>query len=160
MKHFKHYICGGGVVLNVQDKVLLLERTVERDGKARHEVRLPKGHVDEGETVEQTALREVQEESGYGDLEIIAPLGDALVTYTHKGDNVVRQEFYFLMRLTSDAPPNASPQGAEEALFQPRWVKSFAKAIRLLTYPAEQEVMLKAFRQYTFLQNSLHYLEE
>jgi 8-oxo-dGTP pyrophosphatase MutT (NUDIX family) len=49
-----------------QRYILLLDRP------GRNEVRLPKGHIDPGESVEATALRETTEESGYADLEVIA----------------------------------------------------------------------------------------
>ena len=45
-------------------RVLLIERTVD----GRHEVRLPKGHIDAGESAHQAALREVCEETGIDDL--------------------------------------------------------------------------------------------
>ena len=51
------------------DKLLVLERP------ARGEVRLPKGHVEPGEAPREAALREVREEAGYADLEIVADLG-------------------------------------------------------------------------------------
>ena len=52
----KRYETGGGVVVH-EGKVLLLDRP------KRGEVRLPKGHIDPGETPEMTALRETTEES-------------------------------------------------------------------------------------------------
>jgi 8-oxo-dGTP pyrophosphatase MutT (NUDIX family) len=139
------YATAGGVVLNRENRILLLERRVEREEGVRHEIRLPKGHIEAEESAEQAAMREVCEESGYCDLTILAPLGTALVAYTHQGNSTIRQEHYFLMRLTTEAPPQPNPQGTEELLFQPRWASDFAEAIALLTYPAEQNVMQQAF---------------
>jgi len=62
------------VVLDAQGRVLLLERDVERDGRLVHEVRLPKGHIEPGEDDRSAALREVCEESGYCDLDVLADL--------------------------------------------------------------------------------------
>jgi 8-oxo-dGTP pyrophosphatase MutT (NUDIX family) len=145
MSRIHTYATAGGVVLNPQNQILLLERHVEREEGTRHEIRLPKGHIEPDESAEQTAVREVCEESGYCDLSILAPLGEALVAYTHQGKTTLRHETYFLMRLTGNEPPTANPQGAEELLFQPRWADDFASAIALLTYPAEQAVLQKAF---------------
>lgn len=145
MSKLHFYATAGGVVLNHQNQILLLERHVEREEGSRHEIRLPKGHIEPDERAEETAVREVCEESGYCDLTLLAPLGETLVAYTHKGKATIRHEQYFLMRLATDAPPQPNPQGAEELLFQPRWVADFAEAIALLTYPAEQDVMQKAF---------------
>ena len=55
------YAAGGGVVVH-DGRVLVLRRY------SRDEIRLPKGHVDPGETVQEAALREVREESGYAGL--------------------------------------------------------------------------------------------
>ena len=61
----QRYQTAGGVVI-YQQQMLLLDRP------ARQEVRLPKGHIDPGETPAITALRETREESGYVDLTILA----------------------------------------------------------------------------------------
>lgn len=145
MIKLKSYATAGGVVLNRDNYILLLERHVEREEGSRHEIRLPKGHIESNESAELTAIREVREESGYCNLEVLALLGEALVAYIHGGESTIRHEQYFLMRLTGDAPPRPNPQGAEERLFQPRWVPDFAEAINLLTYRAEQDVLQKAF---------------
>ena len=62
----------GGVVINLaHDKVVLIGRL---DRRGRLLWSLPKGHIEEGETPEQTAVREVGEETGIVG-EIIRPLG-------------------------------------------------------------------------------------
>ena len=47
------------------DAVLLIERWIMRSGQLGFEIRLPKGHVEAGETDEQAALRETSQETGY-----------------------------------------------------------------------------------------------
>jgi 8-oxo-dGTP pyrophosphatase MutT (NUDIX family) len=47
---------GGGIVVNEQNEVLLIYRRGKWD--------LPKGKLDDGETIEECALREVKEETG------------------------------------------------------------------------------------------------
>ncbi|MCT2586509.1 NUDIX hydrolase [Actinophytocola gossypii] len=62
----------GGVVVNTErDRVVLIGRL---DRRGRLLWSLPKGHIEEGETPEQTAVREVTEETGILG-EIIRPLG-------------------------------------------------------------------------------------
>ena len=135
----KHYRAAGGVVLDPHGKVLLIERDVERGGKTVREVRLPKGHIDEGETDEQAAIRETCEESGYCSLEIAADLGEHRTEYDFKNKHYLRDERYFLMRLTSSEwrGPDVDPD-SEEALFSVKWARDLADAARLLTYDGEK----------------------
>ncbi|NUM54008.1 MAG: NUDIX domain-containing protein [Candidatus Hydrogenedentes bacterium] len=141
----KRYRAAGGVVLDSNGKVLLIERDVERDGKSIHEVRLPKGHIDDGETDEQAAIRETCEESGYCCLEIAADLGEHRVEYDFKGKHYVRAEHYFLMYLTSSEwrGPEVDPD-SEEALFSVKWAKDLAHAERILTYDSERMFAARA----------------
>jgi ADP-ribose pyrophosphatase YjhB (NUDIX family) len=141
----KEYKVAGGVVLDGDDRVLLLERTVQRDGKPFHEVRLPKGKLDPGETDEQAALREVGEESGYWDLEIIADLGTAHTEFDKPKWMVVRDDHYFLMRLASNhAAGQQMAPGSEEALFEPIWVDDLATAEAQLTFESEKQFARRA----------------
>src|SRR5690554_763046 len=61
-----NFLCieaAGGLVLNSNQEVLLIYRRGVWD--------LPKGHVEEGETIETAAIREVQEETGLMELNIL-----------------------------------------------------------------------------------------
>lgn len=135
----KHYRAAGGVVLDERGRVLLIERDVRREERLVHEIRLPKGHVDEDETDEEAALREVCEESGYCSLEIIADLGEHRTEYDFNDRHYVRDERYFLMRLTSREwrGPDVD-RDSEEALFSVRWAKDLTEAEHLLTYESEK----------------------
>ena len=92
-----YYTAAGGVLINkMGTQVLLLIRP------SRDEVRLPKGHVEKDETLVSAALREVSEESGYNDIVIIDSLGEQLVAYQYKGQQVQRTEYFYLMRAVTD----------------------------------------------------------
>ena len=93
----EYYQAAGGVIVR-DGKMLLLDRP--RLGQ----VRLPKGHVEPGESPRQTALREVREEAGYADLDIVADLGTQTSHFVlpDQDREVTREEIYFLMRLRSD----------------------------------------------------------
>ncbi len=75
----------GGVVL--LDGQLVLRRN------AKGEYLFPKGHVEEGETLEQTAIREVAEEVGV-EAEITTRLGE--ISFSYAGEDIVAA--FFLMR--------------------------------------------------------------
>ncbi len=132
------YMAAGGVLTNpAMTAVLLLIRP------ARDEVRLPKGHVEPGEDVAQTALREVAEEAGYDDLEIVADLGEQLVAFPLGGAMVRRTERYFLMRARS-LRQIARPADDEQQFFT-IWVP-WDEVISHLTFEAEQEWIRRARR--------------
>ena len=134
------YQAAGGVVLDADERVLLIERIVD----GQHEIRLPKGHIDPGETPEAAALREVCEETGYCDLEVQIDLGWQTTTFLLGNKQVEREERYYVMRLASDRlwPPNFSSK--REALFHNLWVDSLDAAATLLTFEAEKSVAHRA----------------
>lgn len=134
------YQSAGGVVLDAEGRVLLIERTVD----GTHEVRLPKGHIDSGEDPELAARREVCEETGYCDVSVLADLGSRQVTFEYGGRTVVRDERYYLMRLASQqrlAPRFSNPR---EALFHNHWAADFAEAAAALTFEAERDAVHRA----------------
>lgn len=139
------YRAAGGVVLDNRGRVLLLERDVVRNGRLVHEVRLPKGHVEPGESDAEAALREVCEESGYCDLEILADLGTARSEFDFEGRHTVRDEHYFLMRLKSlTQSGRRTDLRKEEALFRVTWAENLSVAQELLTYESEREFARRA----------------
>lgn len=102
---------GGGVVQNTEGNLLAIYRLEHWD--------LPKGKQEEGETIEQTALREVEEETGVTNL----TLGDHIgVTYhTHrsrKGKRILKQSVWY--KMYSDVAVLV-PQ-TEEAIEQAVWI--------------------------------------
>ncbi|MEE8390020.1 MAG: NUDIX domain-containing protein [Anaerolineae bacterium] len=127
------YTAAGGVVVH-DGRVLVLRRP------GRGEVRLPKGHVEPGEEVQATALRETHEESGYANLAVKADLGTQVTEFDHAGQHVVRTERYFLMALTDDV--DSAPFGGEEQ-FEPDWL-TWDEALATLTFEAEREWVRRA----------------
>ena len=69
----------------------------------------PKGWIDPGETPEQTATREVREETGVR-AEIVSLAGSA----SYEADGETRNVVYYLMRVT-DSPEWADHAGADAA---------------------------------------------
>ncbi len=85
-KKFTVIQAGGGLVSNDNNEYLLILRRGKWD--------LPKGKLDEGETIEECAVREVQEETGLKNVEIVKPL---LITYHtyHEGTKFVLKESHW-----------------------------------------------------------------
>jgi 8-oxo-dGTP pyrophosphatase MutT (NUDIX family) len=67
----------------------------------------PKGHIDPGETAEQTALRETYEEAGVTG-ELLAPVGAPL---EYEWDGRTYSVSYFLIRFAAESP---SPEGRDK----------------------------------------------
>ena len=89
----------GGVVFRVRNSrpEVLLIRDLSYDDWF-----LPKGHVESDESLEGAALREIEEETGLTDLEIVKYLGD-FERSVESGE--LKKEKYFLVRQTSDDTP-------------------------------------------------------
>jgi 8-oxo-dGTP pyrophosphatase MutT (NUDIX family) len=134
----KRYRAAGGVVIH-QDQMLLLDRP------SRGEVRLPKGHIEPDEIAQEAALREVAEESGYCDLEVLADLGSQVVEFDFDGSHYMRDEHYFLAELVTDQQLPRDKKDATQ--FHVIWVP-FDQATAMLTYAAEQEIARKAVLAY------------
>jgi ADP-ribose pyrophosphatase YjhB (NUDIX family) len=96
----------GGLVLNAKNDVLFIFRNGVWD--------LPKGWLDKGETIENAALREVEEECGIFNLKLIKPLVTTYHIYFHKGVKL-KQTYWFLM--SSDYQKALTPQ-TEEGITQ------------------------------------------
>lgn len=95
---------------------------------------LPKGKADKGETAEETALREVLEETGY-ECRIVAPLE----TTRHRMSNGVKEVRWFAMRPLPSSPGFQK----NEEIDKIQWV-SRKKAKELLDYETDRHLIKNA----------------
>ena len=104
------------------------------------EWRLPKGKIKPGEAPEQTAVREVLEESGV-EAEILRPLTEAQHQFTdpRDGRRKVKRTQFFLMR-----PVGGEPRPIDGRFAQAVWLP-VSRAIETLTFDTEKEVVRKAW---------------
>lgn len=131
-------------ILNGKVRVLLVHRTQHKD------ISLPKGKVDPGETLPQTAVREIAEETGLV-VGLGAPLGQVEYTLPSGREKVV---YYWSAEVDGHAIETARffPNDEISAL---EWV-SIKKARSILTYPHDVEIVdafaerVKAERARTF----------
>lgn len=96
---------------------------------------LPKGHVEEGESIEQAALREIYEETGLDNVQLIMHLGTIMRESVKGEGDVVQKTIHFylayaLANSQSEAPTDLKFTGA--GWFSP------GEAIELLTYESDQ----------------------
>lgn len=102
---------GGGYVLNGHGQLLMIFRRGFWD--------LPKGKLDHGESIEQCAMREVEEECGIAGLTISSPPYSTFHLYQDQGRVVVKESVWFKMHTTDDR--SLTPQ-TEEDIEEARWV--------------------------------------
>jgi len=102
---------------------------------------LPKGIIGQGEKPDETALREVAEETGV-EARLVAKLGDVRYVYTWAGERVFKVVSFYLLRYSrgrlGDLPPATAFEVAEA-----RWLP-LEEAPRLLAYKGEREMAEKA----------------
>ncbi|HOZ81749.1 MAG TPA: NUDIX domain-containing protein [Bacteroidia bacterium] len=110
-KMFRNIDAAGGVVYNHEKKLLLIHRLGKWD--------LPKGKMEDGESPETSAMREVCEETGVCNLEIIKPLRDTFHIYQQNGEYILKRTYWFEM-ITSSAT-NLLPQ-TEENITEVKWM--------------------------------------
>ena len=108
---FKLIEAAGGIVYNASDEVLVIFRRDFWD--------LPKGKIDKGETPEQAAIREIQEETGLNEVTFRNRNAfNTYHTYTQKGKRILKKTYWFTMN-TSET--KLSPQTSED-IEQAQWV--------------------------------------
>ena len=98
---------------------------------------LPKGTPAPGETREQTALREVREETGL-DVQIIGEVGAIEYTFSRRSMRFIKQVFHYLMLATG-----GSGDQHDHEYDEARWF-SFNEALLAMTYDNEIEIVRRA----------------
>ena len=130
----KHVHSAGGVVLNAQGDVLV----VNQNGNSWS---LPKGHPDPGETARQAAEREIGEESGVTQLRYIKDLGEyeRLRIGRHGGEDPGEMKHITLF-LYATHQMQLQPQ--DPANPEARWVHP-TEVAELLTHPRDKAFFLE-----------------
>ena len=135
--------CGGIVIF--RGKILLLYKNY----KNRYEGWvLPKGTVEEGETFEKTALREVKEETGVS-AKIIEYVDNSQYRFVVPEGTIHKTVHWYLM---SSENFQSKPQ-KEEYFFDSGYYK-YHEAYHLLKFGNEKDILEKAYQKYQALRRS------
>lgn len=102
---------------------------------------LPKGNIGPDERPEETALREVAEETG-ARARAVTKLGDVRYVYTWAGERIFKIVSFYLLRYRSGRLGRLPPEHAHEVA-EVRWLP-LAEAPRLLAYRGERDMAEKA----------------
>jgi len=133
---FKVIFAGGGVVMNNRDEILFIHRLGVWD--------LPKGKTEDGESIEETSIREVEEECSISPLKIAKALQPTYHTYHLKDKLILKKTFWFEMRYEGNDLP--SPQ-LEEDITEAKWInKNDIEEVTQNTYPSIKEVLIEVLK--------------
>ena len=133
-KHFHLIQAGGGLVKNKKQEILMIFRREKWD--------LPKGKLDEGESIKACAKREVEEETGLSHIKIIKPISITYHTYILFGKHNLKETHWFLMNAVGDE--KLIPQ-TEEEITEIIWAKKDELSKYLMsTFPTIKIVLKEA----------------
>lgn len=129
--------CGGIVIF--RNKILLLYKNYKNkyDGWV-----LPKGTVEQGECHEETATREVKEESG-ANADIVSYLGTTRYEFNTPEDTISKTVHWYLMK---GHDFYSKPQREEH--FTDSGYYKYHEAYYLLKYVDERNILKKAYDKY------------
>lgn len=91
---FKFIEAAGGLVFNDKNEILAIHRLGKWD--------LPKGKLEDGETINEAAIREVEEECGVTNLQLGQELESTYHTYWMNNKWVLKRSYWFKMNYSSN----------------------------------------------------------
>lgn len=111
LKLLPNVIAGGGKVFNSKGHILFIFRNGKWD--------LPKGKAEANETIDQTALREVEEETGIRDLSINKPLEITYHIFKRNNKILLKKTYWFEMYSSYEG--DFKPQ-FKEGITKVKWI--------------------------------------
>ena len=130
------YSAGGVVIRHGQDGAQLVLGRRRHDGR-REIWSLPKGTPDGDETPQQTALREVTEETGL-QVRILDTIGDIHYRFVRDGRRIDKTVHYYLMEATGGDLADHDHEFEDV-----RWFE-LAEAEVMMRFPTERDILARA----------------
>ncbi|WP_296382267.1 NUDIX domain-containing protein [Winogradskyella sp.] len=124
LKHFlrllPNVVAGGGKAYNANNEILFIYRNDKWD--------LPKGKTEGKESIEETSIREVEEETGVERLKIVKPLPTTYHIFKRNGKHKIKVTYWFEMKTNFDG--KLFPQ-EDEGITKVEWLddKASIKAL-------------------------------
>jgi ADP-ribose pyrophosphatase YjhB (NUDIX family) len=105
---------------------------------------LPKGKLDKGETIEECALREIEEETGAKELSIVSSFAETYHTYYRNEKWMIKHTHWYIVNCKKDK--DLVPETAED-IEEVTWMHpSEIEIAKLDTYPAIKK-LLKLYKK-------------
>ena len=136
----REFSAGGVLVKRIKGRPHLA--AIRPQGKPEGVWALPKGNLDPGEKPEETALREVWEETGVRG-KLLEKLGDVKYTYTRRGGVRVFKIVSFYLVAAGRGRLGEIEERMKVEVAEARWLP-LDEAPRLLAYGGEREMAKKA----------------
>ena len=108
---FPKIVAAGGIVINDKNETLFIFRDEKWD--------LPKGKAEKNENITQTAIREVEEETGIKDLIIVKPTEKTYHIFKRSKKNYLKETYWFEMKSNFDK--KFTPQ-IKEGITRVEWI--------------------------------------
>jgi len=133
---FKVKEAAGGFVYNKNREWLFIKRKGLWD--------LPKGHLEKNEEYSQGALREVTEECGITNMNIVSPILTTYHTYYIKEDAILKPSHWFLMEYNGneELKPQISEEISEALWVKPEQIDELLKN----SFPSIRDVVARVIR--------------
>jgi 8-oxo-dGTP pyrophosphatase MutT (NUDIX family) len=136
----REFSAGGVLVKMIRGRPMVA--AIRPGGKPDGVWALPKGNLDAGERPEETALREVREETGV-EGRLVEKLGDVKYTYTRRGGVRVFKIVSFYLLRAGRGRLGEIDEAMRIEVAEARWLP-LDEAPRLLAYGGEREMAAKA----------------
>ncbi len=140
----REFSAGGVLVKRIKGRPMLA--AIRPQGKPPGTWALPKGNIDPGERPEETALREVLEETGVQG-RLVEKLGDVKYTYTRRGGPRVFKIVSFYLLQAGRGRLGEIEERMRIEVAETRWLP-LDEAPRLLAYGGERQMAAKALDRF------------
>ena len=126
-----------GIVLFYSEEFLLIQHSTASN-KIKGHWDFPKGHVENNETELETAIRELQEETGIDDFRLIENFRHKITYNVHRNNKIIPKEVIFFLAESSTKSVQLSSEHQNYI-----WL-NFDSAHDRLTYTNAKELLVKA----------------
>ena len=128
----------GAIIFRRENDIKFLLLYTKAHDHYRESWNFPKGINEEGESLEQTAVREITEETGITDINFIPGFKEKIHYIYRKGKELVIKDVYFFLAETKEGEINVSEEHDGSGWFD------FEKAMKKIVFSNSRAILEKA----------------